>query len=215
MVTTELVWVLLGVAGVAAVVDWVAVAREHKAVEYVAKPLTMAALLGMAIAIPAPDETRQLWFVAAAAFSLAGDVFLMLPRDRFVPGLASFLVAHVCYIVGLLTSGLAVPGVIAGLIVVAIGMSVVGRTVARAVRSGPDPSLLAPVVAYMAVISVMVVAALGAGPAIAAVGALLFFVSDSILAWRRFVAPLPWGGVGVMVTYHLAQACLLLSLAVA
>lgn len=60
----------------------------------------------------------------------------------------------------------------------------------------------------------MVVAALGAGPLLAAVGALLFFASDSILAWRRFVTPLRWGGVAVMGTYHLAQACLLLSLSV-
>ena len=35
--------------------------------------------------------------VTGLAFSLAGDVFLML-KGYFIPGLASFLVAHLCYI---------------------------------------------------------------------------------------------------------------------
>lgn len=36
--------------------------------------------------------------IGALLFSLAGDVFLMLPGNYFIPGLASFLVAHVFYI---------------------------------------------------------------------------------------------------------------------
>ncbi|MCD6285147.1 MAG: hypothetical protein J7M39_04450, partial [Anaerolineae bacterium] len=42
-----------------------------------------------------------LWFVVALVFSLAGDIFLMLPDEKwFVPGLLAFLVGHLCYIVG-------------------------------------------------------------------------------------------------------------------
>ena len=36
--------------------------------------------------------------MAALVFSLVGDVLLMLPGNTFIPGLASFLVAHVFYI---------------------------------------------------------------------------------------------------------------------
>ena len=40
----------------------------------------------------------------------------------------------------------------------------------------------------------------------AVVGALLFYASDATLAWNRFVAPMRFGPVAVMVTYHPAQA---------
>ena len=43
-------------------------------------------------------------------------------------------------------------------------------------------------------------------------GALLFYVSDATLGWNRFVAPSRGAQVAVMVTYHLAQAGLVLSL---
>jgi len=36
-------------------------------------------------------------------------------------------------------------------------------------------------------------------------GALLFFISDTVLALNKFVAPIPNGRVIVMITYHLGQ----------
>ena len=51
----------------------------------------------------------------------------------------------------------------------------------------------------------------GAAPWLAAVGGGLFFLSDSLLAWDRFVAPLPKGRFWTMITYHLAQMGLTLS----
>ena len=45
------------------------------------------------------------WFVAALVLSLAGDVFLMLPKDLFVFGLGAFLLGHLAYIVGLHVDG--------------------------------------------------------------------------------------------------------------
>lgn len=202
------------VAAVAAAANWIAVARDHKPVEYVAKPLTMAALVAMAVLLDVSEPSRQVWFVAAAVFSLAGDVFLMLPRDRFVAGLASFFVAHLCYIGGLLQRPSPDVGMAAvGGIVVVTGVLTVGWRVVGAVTAGPHRQLRVPVTGYIIVIGVMVVTAFAYGPWIAIVGALLFFVSDSIIAWRRFVRSLRWDAVSIMVTYHLAQGLLLLSLA--
>ena len=48
---------------------------------------------------------------------------------------------------------------------------------------------------------------------IALSGALLFFYSDAILAWNRFVTPLAWGRFANMVAYHCGQALLVVSLA--
>ena len=46
----------------------------------------------------------------------------------------------------------------------------------------------------------------------AIVGAGLFYVSDALIAWNRFVAETRHGRVAIMVTYHLAQVGLVLSL---
>jgi uncharacterized membrane protein YhhN len=85
--------------------DWWSKARDDRRLEYLCKPATLVALIVVAVALdPAAGAgDRRAWFVAALVFSLAGDVFLMLPRDAFVPGLAAFLVAHVCYVIGFWT----------------------------------------------------------------------------------------------------------------
>jgi uncharacterized membrane protein YhhN len=74
----------------------------NRTAEYVAKPLTMVVLIGVALALHPTSDAQRWWFVAALVLSLAGDVFLMLPNDMFVAGLASFLLAHVAYVVGFL-----------------------------------------------------------------------------------------------------------------
>jgi uncharacterized membrane protein YhhN len=73
--------------------------------------------------------------------------------------------------------------------------------------------LVRPVVAYLVVISAMVVTSWGTAIAFAVVGATLFYVSDATLAWNRFVRPIRYGDLYVMVTYHLGQAGLVLALA--
>jgi uncharacterized membrane protein YhhN len=87
----------------------------------------------------------------------------------------------------------------------------VGRPIIQAVRKN-HPELSAPVSAYIAVISVMVACALATGEPFAATGAVVFMASDSLIAWNRFVKHLAWAPVAIMVTYHVAQAGLVLSL---
>lgn len=205
-------WVLLGVAGLAAVVDWVAVATRTKPVEYVAKPATLALLVAVAVVLDPHHADRRAWFVAALVLSLAGDVFLMLPRDLFVAGLASFLLGHVAYTVGLdLHAGSWVALVVATVVVAAVGLVLASRIIAAMTR-GDHRDLVVPVVAYMVVISAMVVSALAAGPWLAGAGAVLFFASDTLIAWERFVLPRAWMPVAIIVAYHLGQAGLVVSL---
>ena len=98
--------VLLAVTVGCAVANWIAVASEPErtALVYVAKPATMIALIGVAIALDPFDPAVRAWFVAALVLCLAGDVFLMLPQDLFVAGLASFLLGHLCYVGGLVVA---------------------------------------------------------------------------------------------------------------
>jgi uncharacterized membrane protein YhhN len=208
-------WALLALAGAAAVADWVAVARrpEGRALEYVAKPLTLIVLIGVAVALDPEDGTQRGWFVAALVLCLAGDVFLMLPNEQFVAGLASFLLGHVAYVVGFtLEDGFSAFGLVPGVVVVVVAGAILGRRVLSAVRRGSETELVGPVVAYIAVISAMVACAIGSGDPVAVAGAVLFYGSDLTIALTRFERPRPWGPLTIMVTYHLAQALLAVSL---
>jgi len=198
---TTTAWALLVVTAIVAVVDWIAVARGWTRVEYVAKPLTMLGLIGAALVGGAEG-----WVVAALVFCLAGDVFLMLPSDRFVPGLASFLLGHLAYVVGLSLdpdwrlAGLGIGVAVVGVAFVVLGPRVIGAVATR------DKALLPPVGAYMAAISAMVASAVATGDLWAVAGAALFYASDTLIALDRFERPRPWAGLGIMVTYHLGQA---------
>ncbi|MDR3650049.1 MAG: lysoplasmalogenase [Acidimicrobiales bacterium] len=203
---------LLLAAGVFAVGDWVARASKNAPLEYLCKPATLAALIGAAVAlVPVHDAgARRVWFVAALVCSLAGDVLLMFPTDRFVAGLAAFLVGHLCYVAGFWADG---PSGIAFVVTSAVVVVVVvplGRRILGAI--GGRRGLRGPVALYMVVISVMLATALATGNVLAGIGATLVVSSDAMIAWNRFVRPLRAADVGIMVTYHLGQAGLVLSL---
>jgi uncharacterized membrane protein YhhN len=83
----------------AALVDWAAVARRWRGLEYVAKPAVMLALLAW-LWQRGPWPAPLAAFAVGLVLSLAGDVLLMLPPRFFLGGLVAFLLAHVAYIVG-------------------------------------------------------------------------------------------------------------------
>ena len=215
---TDAAWALLALTAVVAAVNWWSVAgtdpgeaREGRWVEWVSKPGAMVGLIGVALAIDPTDGTRRWLFVVALTLSLAGDVFLMFPKERFVEGLSAFLLAHVFYIAGLARDASLV-GVLLALVPVVAFAALLGRRIVRAVRE-KDRRLVPPVVAYLVVISVMVTLALGVGEAIVGLGAVLFYGSDAMIGWRKFVRRFRFDRVAVMATYHVGQALLVLTLA--
>jgi uncharacterized membrane protein YhhN len=136
----------------------------------------------------------------------------MLPRDLFVAGLGSFLLGHVAYIGGfLLEPRTAGPTLIASVVVV-IAAATLGRRIITAARASDTPAIAGPVALYMAVISTMVVLAAGTAEQFATAGAAIFFASDAMIAWDRFVRPFRWARPLIMATYHIAQALLVVSL---
>jgi uncharacterized membrane protein YhhN len=209
---TTLAAVLLVFAAVSAVADWFAVDWRDRRLEYVAKPLTIVLLLCVASALEVDNSAARTWFLVALALSLAGDVLLMVPRDLFVPGLAAFLLAHIAYIAGLWTDGVTALAFVLGLAVAAVAVAVIGTRIVEPILTGEHRALAPPVVAYITVISVMVASAIGTREALAIVGASLFYCSDALIAWHRFVRPHDWHRVAIMVTYHAAQVGLTLSL---
>jgi uncharacterized membrane protein YhhN len=193
-------------AGFAALANWWAVERDKQRVEYIAKPATTA-LLALAAVVGGADA----WGVAALVFCLAGDVFLMLPADLFVPGLASFLVGHVLFAITFVLARQPDPawGYTVSAAVVLVGVN--GPAIVRG-AAAQDARLRVPVVAYVAVIAAMVIASGLTGDVLAILGAVTFMVSDSILGRDRFERPIPHGRLATMVTYHAALALIVLSL---
>lgn len=206
---TAALLVLLVLAGVAAVVDWVALGTGRRRLEGWAKPAVLILLVAAAVAAdPASDAVRA-WIVIGLIGGLAGDVLLYL--DRFIPGAAAFMLGHVAYIVALAMVPMRGPDALLGLVIIlAVGVGPGRCIVMGAWRRA---RLLGAIVGlYLAVIGAMAVLALGSANPWMATGALLFVASDTLLGWGRFVGSAPGGRVAVHVTYHLAQACVVLAL---
>jgi uncharacterized membrane protein YhhN len=173
---------------------------------YVFKPLTMVFILLIALQARWPGFSRyKVAIVAGLVFSLAGDVFLMLPSDRFIAGLVSFLVAHLFYIAAF-TSGTgfglswrALPCAIYGFLMFSILLPHLGK-------------MKLPVAVYMVVILVMAWQAwerwhqTGQSAALLAfLGAVLFVISDSALAVNRFRGQYSSAQALILSTYFAAQ----------
>ena len=168
----------------------------------------------LAIAAFATPETTPLYrnlILLGLCFSLAGDIFLMLPSDRFVAGLSSFLVAHLLYIAAF-AGEVSQPawGVLALLLAFAVPMYL-----ALLPRLGP---LRLPVAGYVTAIVAMAWLAAArwlehgdTGALLACCGALLFVISDSALAWNRFRGGFRRAQVVVLGTYFSAQWLIALS----
>ena len=203
------------VAGLFATGDWIAKARSRMALEYLCKPATLIALIVAAgLLDPGADaHTRRVWFVAALICSLTGDVLLMLPEDLFVPGLAAFLVGHLCYLAGFWTQAPSLIALVVSAAVVAAVVAPLGHRILTSIARAAEPGALRiAVAAYVAVISAMLATALATGNLAAGAGAVLFVASDAMIAWDRFVRCFRWAPVAIMVTYHLGQAGLVASL---
>ncbi len=169
------------------------------------KPLTMlAAIILVARTLPLKFSVPlQLALVG----SLAGDVFLMVPA-YFIPGLVSFLCAHLAYIAVFKRGQTWFPSRRA--LAMTLGFAAVMYAVLWV--GGLPAALRGPVAAYVLVIALMAAQAIGRAtvlrdkPALwVAVGAGFFMLSDTLLALNKFVSPLPLSQLWVLSTYYIAQ----------
>ena len=181
---------------------------------YLFKPLTTGLIIATAVAsLPGPGDRYSIAILAGLVCSLAGDIFLMLPGERFLPGLASFLLAHLAYLAAF-TRGLAP----LGLGLAALPLAGAGLLVLVYLWPGLDVRLRLPVTIYVAAIVTMAAAALArwtwlnTTPALlGALGALLFVISDAVLAVDRFRRPFRAAQGVLLSTYFAAQVLIALS----
>jgi uncharacterized membrane protein YhhN len=196
---------------VAALVNWSTRVRPNQLLENISKPLTTLMVIGIAVTSSAP--TSQVVVAAIAlVLCLIGDVALLSSIDKFVLGLASFLLGHVAFVVLFVLYGLT-STTLGGLALILASLLVI--TIGRVIVAGAthhDAALRTPVLAYLGIISAMGAVGWATGRWWVVLGSTLFVASDSVLGWGRFVRERRWMSITVMVTYHAAIASLALSL---
>jgi uncharacterized membrane protein YhhN len=208
--------VLLIGFGIVAVGELVGLLLDSYILQAVCKPLIMITL-GIYYVVSVEREHRSTALIAAILFSLFGDILLLLAKTTesyFVLGLASFLVAHVFYIFayrqhrggnsaselqGVQRIRLAFPVVLAGTGLVVVLYPLLGE-------------LRVPVVLYAVVLVTMALQALfrfgrTVAPSFWLVfaGALLFMLSDCLIAINKFMMPVDHAELWIMSTYMVGQ----------
>ncbi|WP_261370155.1 lysoplasmalogenase [Lysobacter antibioticus] len=175
---------------------------------YLCKPAATLLIAAMVLRLGAAAEPGyRRAIVAGLLLSTAGDVFLMLPGDWFVFGLASFLCAHVAYLVGLCRRARPFAAAWPFLAYAALAGSVL-----YVLWPHLPGELRIPVIVYVAVLAAMAAQAAAvwrarADPAgaAAALGGACFVLSDATLAIDRFAAPFAAAQALVLVSYWAAQ----------
>lgn len=172
------------------------------------KPLTTLLIIAYAWPRGAHLPRMRRLVRAGLALSLAGDVALLWPQQGFLPGLVSFLLAHLCYI-----AAFSLPVRFVGRRLPFVLYAVVAGAVLSLLWPGIPPALRAPVVAYVLCLALMAAqsaawwrSAPGNPQARwAALGGLLFLCSDTLLAINKFAMPLPLSSLWILATYWVAQ----------
>ena len=208
---------LLILTAVVAAADWLTVWRRLFRIEFVLKPLTLAVLIGAAAS--APIGPAKWWIVAGLAFGLGGDVGLMISEDDagspdtpFVLGLSSFLVGHLCYVVGFARHGLHALFLLAGALVVVGAATLTLPQVLRGAKAQGGSELRTVVGGYTVVLAAMTTLAVGTSAIATAAGGVLFLASDTVIGMERFVSRSRVGPLIIIVTYHLAQLLIVIGL---
>jgi len=189
-------------------------AASRRRLHFVTKPLTTGLIVAVAAAAAAPVPAAYKTLVLTGlAFSLLGDIALMFPEKWFTAGLVAFLAAQVFYILAFkplpghpVLPAMFLPFVFFGLLMFFL----------LAPKLGP---MKLPVFIYIAAITTMAGFAAvryiyrgGTKSLLAFVGAVLFLVSDSVLAYDRFARKVPGARIIILGTYFPAQLLIALSI---
>ncbi|MFA6154975.1 lysoplasmalogenase family protein [Mesorhizobium sp.] len=151
--------------------------------------------------------------VAALALSALGDAFLSREGEKaFLAGLASFLVAHIVYVVLFLRggSGMQLLGAEPWHGAIGLVMTVFAVVMLAALWRRVGPGLRVPIAVYVVAILVMGLSALTTSNVWVIAGALLFMASDGLLATEKFLVAAisphrAWMRLAVWVLYYAAQ----------
>jgi uncharacterized membrane protein YhhN len=194
-------------------------ALDRTWMNFVFKPLTTLLIIAYAWPRGRSRPVSRRWVLAGLWLSLCGDVALMWPQQGFLPGLVSFLLAHLAYLWAFTRDGVRLaarplPFAFYGLLAAVILWQL---------WPGVPAGLRLPVLAYVLCLASMAAQAAVLGlqvdadrddgqrrrrGVVLALGGALFLTSDALLATNKFALPLPLSGLWILATYWLAQGCI-------
>lgn len=205
----------LSLALIAALFEAIAVQTQNRKMELFAKPAAMLLLL-IWLYTSTGFHGDAFWFGLGLFFSLIGDVLLLSSTDQmFMLGLIAFLLTHIFYLIGFKNELLHFTAwsFVLMFFIYINGLRLLRRILAAMRLKGLD-RLSAPVIVYGLVISLMLYAAMStifdpswktSATFLVSAGAFLFYISDLILAWNKFVSPMKNGPAANIITYYLGQ----------
>jgi len=211
-------WSLPVLAIAFAALESVGLWKNWRGLSYLAKPAVIICLF-LWLYLVTGLHGATFWFGTGLFFSLIGDV-LLLWRDRFFAfGLAAFFLVHLSYLTGFNTPlqpfslwSLALA------VIVGLGAVRVLRQLLAGLHRKREMRWRVPVIVYGLVLTLMLLSALltlsninwnAFASVSVSLGAFLFFLSDVILGWNKFVTPISNGRLLNIALYHVGQILLI------
>lgn len=215
--------ILIVFAFIFAALESLALWKGWRKLEYLAKPAVMVCLF-IWLLVTTSLQGALLWFGIGLLFSLAGDIALMFIDRFFMLGLIAFLLAQIAYLIGFNTPLPQTTTVWSILLAVVLGLGSVRvlRRIVGSMRAKGEKRLIVPVIIYGTVITLMLLAAMltlfrldwdATAAPLVSFGATLFYFSDIVLAWNKFVSPIKNGRMLNIVLYHLGQIAIVVGVA--
>jgi len=181
---------------------------------YIFKPLTISLIILIGIIQTAEvSSVYRYLIISGLVFALIGDIFLMLPSDRFLYGLSCFLVTHIFYILAFISDSsfpinylFLIPGLIVGIIILKLLLPYAGiKTI--------------PVIIYTLILAFLLWQAVGRidesfshSSVVAFVGTIFFIFSDVTLAFNRIVRKFAGAQLFILSSYYSAQLLIVYSI---
>ena len=181
---------------------------QWQEVLYVSKPLLMISLF---LIVAWKTKLKQLIFKILSLgiiASLGGDVLLLFADKTpgfFLAGLGSFLLAHIAYILvfGKLRKGQT--GWLRRKPLWALAPLAFLGVVWYVLLPHVPGDFFIPVLVYSLVIVGMLLMAIHLGNTWIIIGAILFVLSDTMIAFNKFYEPIPMARIWIMATYISGQ----------
>ncbi|MEO6836822.1 MAG: lysoplasmalogenase [Ginsengibacter sp.] len=193
---------------------------NNNTLRILSKPFIVIVLIGWIYSATRLSTSFHKSIFVGLIFAWIGDILLMIQSGNssfFIFGLIAFLICHIFYIRAFALDYLLAPKQKNPYFIIAI---IVFAIFCAALFIYLEPHLGAmqiPVLIYAIIISIMAMMAVSRfgrvnlfSFEIIFYGAVFFLFSDSMLAYNKFVAPLPHAGMVIMASYMIAQYLIVL-----
>jgi uncharacterized membrane protein YhhN len=176
---------------------------NKQVLKYIFKPATTLLVITLVLVKTNGNyELYSIFIITGLIFSLIGDIYLMLPDDKFFKGLVSFFVAHIFFVISFVIGFgpyfdilLLIPAIVYAIVFL---IKILPKT----------GELKIPVLLYSGMLVLFLWQATGrfyyladSSALFTFTGAIMFVISDSILGYSKFIKKSHLSTLLIHVTY--------------